>query len=64
MDSFYRNFGVNPGRSGYDLCMEAGDLVDKTRKLITDFFNGNDPKRLCFSYNSTDALNLIIFGIL
>lgn len=64
MDSFYRNFGVNPGRSGYDLCMEAGDLVDKTRKLITDFINGNDPNRLCFSYNSTDALNLIIFGIL
>jgi len=64
MDSFYRNFGVNPGRSGYDLCMETGDLVDKTRKLITDFFNGNDPNRLCFSYNSTDALNLIIFGIL
>jgi cysteine desulfurase family protein len=64
MDSFYRNFGVNPGRSGYDLCMETGDLVDKTRKLITDFFNGNDPKRLCFSYNSTDALNLIIFGVL
>ena len=64
MDSFYRNFGVNPGRSGYDLCMETGDLVDETRKLITDFFNGNDPNRLCFSYNSTDALNLIIFGIL
>ena len=64
MDSFYRNFGVNPGRSGYDLCMETGDLVDRTRKLITDFINGNDPNRLCFSYNSTDALNLIIFGIL
>jgi len=64
MDSFYRNFGVNPGRSGYDLCMETGDLVDRTRKLLTDFFNGNDPNRLCFSYNSTDALNLIIFGML
>ena len=64
MDSFYRNFGVNPGRSGYDLCMETGDLVEKTRKLITNFFNGNDPNRLCFSHNSTDALNLIIFGIL
>jgi len=64
MDSFYRGFGVNPGRSGYDLCMETGALVDKTRKMLTDFFNGNDPNRLCFSYNSTDALNLIIFGIL
>jgi cysteine desulfurase family protein len=64
MDSFYRSFGVNPGRSGYDLCMETGELVDNTRLLLTDFFNGNDPRRLCFSYNSTDALNLIIFGML
>ena len=64
MDSFYRNFGVNPGRSGYDLCMETGALVDTTRKMLTDFFNGNDLNRLCFSYNSTDALNLIIFGML
>jgi cysteine desulfurase/selenocysteine lyase len=64
MDSFYRHFGVNPGRSGYDLCMETGALVDTTRKMLADFFNGNDSNRLCFSYNSTDALNLIIFGML
>jgi cysteine desulfurase family protein len=64
MDSFYRNFGVNPGRSGYDLCIETGAVVDATRKMLADLFNGNDPNRLCFSYNSTDALNLIIFGML
>jgi cysteine desulfurase family protein len=64
MDQFYRKYGVNPGRSGYDLCMEAGAIIDKTRKLLTDFFNGTDPNRLCFCYNSTDALNLIINGIL
>ena len=64
MDQFYRNFGVNPGRSGYDLCLEAGAVVDNTRKMLTTFFNGADPNRLCFSYNSTDALNLIIFGML
>jgi cysteine desulfurase family protein len=64
MDRFYRNFGVNPGRSGYDLCLEAGAVVEETRKRLTRFFNGKDPNRLCFSYNSTDALNLIIFGLL
>jgi cysteine desulfurase/selenocysteine lyase len=64
MDYFYRNYGVNPGRSGYDLCMEAGSVVDDTRKMLTQFFSGTDPNRLCFSYNSTDALNLIIFGML
>jgi len=64
MDYFYRNFGVNPGRSGYDLCLEAGEVVETTRKMLTEFFKGTDPNRLCFSYNSTDALNLIIFGML
>ena len=64
MDHFYRNFGVNPGRSGYDLCMETGELVEETRAMMTKFFNGTDPNRLCFSYNATDALNLIINGLL
>ncbi|MBW2487373.1 MAG: aminotransferase class V-fold PLP-dependent enzyme, partial [Deltaproteobacteria bacterium] len=64
MDSFFRDFGVNPGRSGYDMCMETGALVDDTRKMLADFFGGKDPDRLCFGYNSTDALNLIIFGLL
>jgi cysteine desulfurase family protein len=64
MDSFYRTHGVNPGRSGYDLCMEAGQMVDDTRKMLTRFFNGTDHNRLVFSYNSTDALNLALFGLL
>jgi cysteine desulfurase/selenocysteine lyase len=64
MDSFYRQFGVNPGRSGYDLCVEAGNVLEATRKLLTEFFNGTKPERLCFAYNATAALNMIIFGML
>jgi cysteine desulfurase/selenocysteine lyase len=64
MDYSYRNYGVNPGRSGYDLCMVAGGIVEDTRKLLTKFFNGTDPNRLIFAYNATDALNLAIFGLL
>lgn len=63
MDHFFRTHGVNPGRSGYDLCMETGQLVDDTRKALTRFFNGTDPDRLVFGYNSTDALNLALFGM-
>jgi cysteine desulfurase family protein len=44
--------------------MEAGSLLEKTRTQLSRFFNGSDPNRLCFTYNSTDALNLIIFGML
>jgi cysteine desulfurase family protein len=64
MDSFYRANGVNPGRSGYDMCIQAVEVVEETRSILTRFFNGTDPNRLVFGYNSTDALNLAIFGLL
>ncbi|MDR0498932.1 MAG: aminotransferase class V-fold PLP-dependent enzyme [Holophagales bacterium] len=64
MDTFYRSAGVNPGRSGFDLCLEAGSMLDETRSLLCEFFGGTDPNRLTFSYNSTDSLNLAIWGII
>jgi cysteine desulfurase family protein len=64
MCQFYGEKGVNPGRSGYDLCIEAGQLVFEARKLLTAFFNGEDPNRLVFTSNASDSLNIIINGIL
>lgn len=65
MDEFFRTKGVNPGRSGYDLAIEAGSLLDRTRKRLTKFFGGDEdaPERLVFGYNVTDALNLAIPGL-
>jgi cysteine desulfurase family protein len=65
MDEFYRSHGVNPGRSGYDRAMEAGSLLDRLRKRLTKFFGGDADAsdRLVFGYNVTDALNLIIPGL-
>ncbi len=66
MDQFYRTHGVNPGRSGYDLAIEAGLLLANLRKRLTKFFGGDEdtPERLIFSYNATDALNLVIPGLM
>jgi len=66
MDHFYRTQGVNPGRSGYDLAIEAGSLLTNLRQRLTKFFGGDEdtPERLILSYNVTDALNLIIPGLL
>lgn len=66
MVDFYRQYGVNPGRSGFDLAIEAGNILEELRKRLTKFFGGdeNAPERLCFGYNATDALNLIIQGLL
>jgi cysteine desulfurase family protein len=66
MIEFYRDCGVNPGRSGFDKAIEAGNLLEDLRKRLTKFFGGDltVPERLCFSYNATDSLNLIIQGLL
>ena len=64
MDQFFRRAGVNPGRSGYDLCIEAGQLVEDTRRMLTRLFCGTDPSRMVFTHNSTDSLNLALFGTL
>ncbi len=66
MVDFYRDCGVNPGRSGFDKAIEAGNILDDLRRRLTLFFGGDEncPERLCFSYNATDSLNLIIQGLL
>ena len=56
--------GVSPGRSTFDLAIEADTILLDTRKKLSNLFGGTDPSRLVFGYNATDALNLVIFGML
>ncbi|MFH2096707.1 MAG: aminotransferase class V-fold PLP-dependent enzyme [Bacteroidota bacterium] len=64
MDAFYRKHGVNPGRSGFDAAIEAEEIIDSTRRMLMEFFNGDgDHNRLTFSYNASDSLNMIIQGL-
>jgi cysteine desulfurase family protein len=70
MSSFYRDYGVNPGRTGCDLALKAEEMIHDTRKKLTAFFNRSlvesgikkDPNRLIFTSNATDSLNLILKG--
>jgi cysteine desulfurase family protein len=64
MCDFYRNHGVNPGRSGFDAAIETEEVIHGTRVLLTEFFNGDDPNRLTFSYNASDSLNMVIQGLI
>ena len=63
MDQFYRKHGVNPGRSGFDAAIETEEVVQQTRQMLTDLFNGDDPNRLTFSYNASDSLNMLLQGL-
>jgi cysteine desulfurase family protein len=64
MCDFYAERGVNPGRTGFDLALEAEDTLLEARQALTDFFGGGDRNRLVFSLNVTDALNLLIGSVL
>jgi cysteine desulfurase/selenocysteine lyase len=65
MSDFLRRYAVNPGRSGYDLAVECGMIIDRTRRLLDAFFNNpaHDHNRLVFAANASDALNMVLQGI-
>jgi cysteine desulfurase family protein len=72
MSKFYRESGVNPGRTGCDLGLRAEEMIHGTRKKLSAFFNPSlqqgqrrkDPNRLVFTANATHALNLVVRGTL
>jgi cysteine desulfurase/selenocysteine lyase len=65
MDAFFRGYGVNPGRAGHELAVEAEKMIVETRRLLAEFFNHRgDPQRVVFTQNATDSLNIALFGLL
>jgi cysteine desulfurase family protein len=69
---FYSASGVNPGRTGCDLALNAEQMIHGTRTRLSTFFNksladageSKDPNRLVFTMNATMSLNLIINGMI
>ena len=65
MDKFFRSHGVNPGRSGHELAIEAETMIIQTRRMLGEFFGfGGDSNRVTFSLNATDSMNLALLGLL
>lgn len=63
MDEFYRNYGVNAGRSSYKLARKATNLIDDTRSLLAGMVNFGKLERVIFSPSATIAMNQIISGL-
>jgi cysteine desulfurase/selenocysteine lyase len=64
MDDFMRHIGANPGRSGHGLSIEAGRAVYETRESLATLFTIDDPTRIILTCNATEAINLVIKGLL
>ena len=64
MDSFLREKGANPGRSGYDMAVAAEQVIEEARTLVARLFNIPDEKDVVFTSNCTESLNLALKGTL
>ncbi len=59
-----RRYGANPGRSGHTMSKESGREIDKCRKAAANFFGAKEVSDVAFTLNCTQALNMVIKGIL
>jgi cysteine desulfurase family protein len=60
----YLQRGASPGRGGYDLAVEAEATVSAVRRKLCRFFGAGEDYQICFTYNATDALNILLLGLL
>ena len=64
MINYQQTIGGSPGRSGHGLSIDAGRVVFETREALAQLFNIDDPLRIAFTKNATEALNIALFGLL
>lgn len=56
--------GGNVGRGSHRLALEAAERVFECRERLSDLFDADGPEQVCFTMNTTEALNLAIKGLL
>ena len=61
---FLEKVGANPGRSSHRLSIESGRILYQVRENLAELFNVDDPLRIIFTLNVTEALNLALKGLL
>jgi cysteine desulfurase / selenocysteine lyase len=64
MVELFKTKGVSPGRGSYDLAFESEDIVYNVRSRLANLFNTPDLKRIVFTSNATDSINIVLQGML
>jgi cysteine desulfurase family protein len=64
MDQYARQQGAAAGRGGYLRAVEAGRCVTAARQAIARLIGVADERRIVFTSNGTEALNLALHGLL
>jgi cysteine desulfurase family protein len=64
VDRYLRSNGAPAGRGAYGEAAEVERMVADARKRVASLLGEPDPKRVIFTANGTDSLNLAIHGLL
>ncbi|HPX18667.1 Cysteine desulfurase [anaerobic digester metagenome] len=61
---FNRSIGANPGRSGHSRSVDAGRTLIDAREAAAKLFGAPNALGVVFTKNVTEALNIVILGLL
>ncbi|MDI6752942.1 MAG: aminotransferase class V-fold PLP-dependent enzyme [Thermodesulfobacteriota bacterium] len=64
MNRMVTRIGANPGRSEHKLARKANQIISETREKIALLFNISEARRVIFTCNATEAINLGLKGAL
>jgi cysteine desulfurase / selenocysteine lyase len=64
VERYQRDVGAAAGRGAYAEALEAGRIVESARVGVSRLIGAGDPRRIVFTNNGTDSLNLAIHGFL
>ncbi len=56
--------GASYGRGGYKSALGSAELLWQAREIVSQLIGSDNPDRLAFTKNATEALNLAIKGVL
>lgn len=60
---YLEEYGGCPGRGSHQLARQAEGVMEETRGLLAELLHVEEPSRVIFTLNATDALNMAIKGV-
>lgn len=64
VENYFRELGAPAGRSAYREASQVERMILSVRQSIAELLGAKESKRIIFTFNGTDSLNLAIHGIL
>ncbi len=63
MHEYLDEIGGSPGRSGHRMAIAAAHLLADARESVAELLRADDPARVVFTKNATEALNLALLSL-